>query len=248
MKMTLDKFPPIKIPQSQLQIFVEQFNGTMRHARKTTRHVYEKGLDQLLSFAKANAFNFTPDNISEFQLWLFNRKKLSKNTVNVYLTACRRFCEFLVELGVLEKNPAWGVHGTAQEFKILKIKLAEVANAISRIDRTTILGKRDFAFLCAIFECGAAISELINADIGDLKNDGKETKLRVKPRGTRGKFEMITLSESASAAVSDYLNSRSAIGGDEPLFGTVRGRRALKARLSLRGARFAMHRRSGFWQ
>lgn len=244
--MTVDKFPSTKIPQSHLQILIQQFDGTMRHARETTRHVYKKGLDQLVSFAKANTFSFTPDNFGEFRLWLFNRKKLSKNTVNVYLTACRRFCEFLVELGVLTKNPAWSVHGTAQEFKILKLRLTEVASAISRIDRTTVLGKRDFAFLCAIFESGAAISELINADIGDLNRDGKQAKLHVKPRGARSKFEMLTLSESASTAIYDYIDSRGVVTADQPLFGSGRGRKDSKVRLSLRGARFAMQRRLDF--
>ncbi len=241
--MTSDKFPATKIPQDRLQYLVQQFDVTMRHARKSTRHVYKKGIDQLLVFSKLNTFSFTPENFVEFRLWLFNRKELSRNTVNVYLTACRRFCDFLVELGVLQKNPAWSVHGTAQEFRTLKIKLTEVAGAISRIDRTTVLGKRDFAFLSAIFECGASISELINADMGDLKRDGNKSQLSVKPRGARSKFEMIHLSGSAGEAISDYVDSRGSVEADEPLFATVRGGKALKVRISMRGARFAMQRR-----
>lgn len=241
-----ERFPAVQIPQSQLQLLMQQFDGAMTHAMKTTKHVYRKALDQLMSFANENAFDFTPDNFGEFRLWLFNRKKLSKNTVNVYLTACRRFCDFLVELGVLQKNPALSVHGTAPEFKIMEINLTAVANKISTIDRTPILGKRDFAFLCIIFETGASVSELIGADISDLKKNGSKVELRVKQRGAHGKFEVVTLPNSAAAAIDDYVNSRGETSPDEPLFCTVRGGKATKIRLSQRGTRFAMRRRLNF--
>jgi len=242
----MEKFPATTIPENQLQTLAHQFDGTMRHAKKSTRHVYKKALDQLVLFAKADTFQFTPDNFVAFRLWLFNQKKLSKNTVNVYLTASRRFCDYLVELGVLQKNPAWSVHGTAQEFKIFKIKLTDVARAISKIDRDSILGKRDFAFLSAIFESGASIRELIEADISDFKRDDKGSTLRVKPRGVRVKFEMIAVSESTTSAINDYLYSRGAIEANEPLFVTIRGGKAMRTRLSLRGVRFAMRRRMDF--
>jgi len=241
----MEKFPATTIPQSQLRILVQQFDGTMRHAGKSTRHVYKKALDQLLSFVETNIFHFTPDNFVSFRLWLIDQKKLSKNTVNVYLTASRRFCDYLVGIAVLKKNPAWSVHGTAQEFKILKTKLTDIAKAISGINRETILGKRDFAFLSAIFESGASICELIEADVGDLKRDAKDAKLCVKTRA-HGKSELISLPESTTFAIDDYMNSRGAVGAGEPLFVTVRGGKAMKSRLSLRGVRYAMHRRMNF--
>ncbi len=244
--MIADKFPTTKIPQSELQSLVQQFDVTMRHASKMTRHVYKKALDQLLAFTKSNAFKFTPNDFSEFRLWLFNRRKLSRNTVNVYLTASRRFCEFLIELGVLKKNPAWNVHGSAQEFKILKVKLTEVANVISSIDRTTVLGRRDFAFISTMFECGATISELINADVGDLKKHGKLAKLLIKSGGNHGKFELISLPASVCSAIYYYLNSRGIVAAGEPLFGTVRAGKPLNVRLSFRGARAAMQRHLNF--
>jgi site-specific recombinase XerC len=244
--MALDKFPVTKIPQNQLASLVQQFDVRMQHASKTTRHVYRKALDQLLAFTKSSTFKFMPKDFGEFRLWLFNDRKLSKNTVNVYLTASRRFCEFLIELGILKKNPAWSVHGSAQEFKSLKVKLTEVAAAISSIDTTTVLGKRDFAFLSTILESGAKISELINADIGDLKRYGRQAKLRVKGEGARGEFELVSISPSVSSAIFNYLESRSPVTTGEPLFSAVRAGRASNVRLSFRGARAAMHRHLNF--
>lgn len=241
-----DKFPVVKISQTQLESLVQQFDSTMHHARRTTRHVYKKGLDQLVRYARTNTFKFTPNDFREFRLWLFDNERLSRNTVNVYLTASRRFCEFLTELGVLKKNPAWNVHGSAQEFKILKVNLTEVAAAISRIDRTTILGKRDFAFLSAILECGATISELINADVGDLRKNGKQAKLLVKREGMRGESEEVSIPPAVSAAMFDYLGTRSVVAAEEPLFSTIRAGKASKVRLSFRGARAAMQRYLNF--
>jgi len=244
--MALEKFPVTRIPQSQLVSLVKQFDVRMQHARKTTRHVYKKALDRLLDFTKSNSVRFLPKDFIEFRLWLFNDQKLSRNTVNVYLTASRRFCEFLIDLGILKRNPAWSVHGSAQEFKTLKVKLTEVAAAISRIDRTTVLGKRDFAFLSAILESGAKISELINADVGDLKRYGRQAKLNVRGEGSRGEYEQVSISQPASSALFSYLESRSPVTAGEPLFTTIRGRRASSVRLSFRGARAAMRRHLDF--
>jgi integrase/recombinase XerC/integrase/recombinase XerD len=240
--MIAERFPTTKIQQSQLHILVQQFDNSMRFAKGTTRHVYRKALDQLLGYTKSNVFWFTPSDFSQFRFWLLNRKKLSNNTVNTYLTASRRFCEFLMELGILQRNPAWSVHGSAQDFKIYRVALAEVANVISRIDRKTVLGRRDYAFLSIIFECGATISELINADMGDMKKAGNSVDLWVKPRGSRGKFEVVSLTQSASDALYDYVNSRGHVTADEPLFSTVRAGTASKVRLSFRGVRYAMQK------
>ncbi len=241
-----NRFPTTKLPQSQFRILVQQFESSMQFASGTTRHVYRKALDQLIAFAESTPFKFTPEDFTEFRLWLLNVRKLSNNTVNTYMTASRRFCEFLVELGVLQKNPAWNVHGSAQNFNISRVSLREVSQAISRIDRSSILGKRDFAFLSAIFECGATISELINADIGDLKRNGETVEMRVTPKGARGKHEVIRLSGNTKAAMYEYIDARGAVAADFPLFSTVRVGRATKKRLSFRGARAAMRKRLVF--
>ena len=240
------RFPTTRIPQSQLEELVHEFVSKMRHARGTTRHVYEKGLDQLLSFARSNLFRFTPHDFAEFRLWLFNQEKLSRNTVNVYLTASRRFCEFLMEKGILRKNPAWSVHGSAQEFKTLDVKLTEVASAISSIDRESILGKRDFAFLSAIFECGATISEMINANLGDLRRYGNRAKLRVKRTGIPAESDWLSLPPDVTSATYDFIAARGIVSPEEPLFATVRAGRATRVRLSFRGARAAMQKRLSF--
>jgi site-specific recombinase XerC len=241
-----DKFPATKIPQRQLEGLVRQFGAAMQHATGTTRHVYGKGLDQLLAFAKVNSFRFTPDDFDEFRRWLFDQKKLSRNTVNVYLTASRRFCEFLIEKRLLKKNPAWSVHGTAQEFRTLNVKLTEVAAAISSIDRSTVIGKRDFAFLSAIFECGPTISELITANVGDLRRFGNRARLQVQRPGIHSGIDSILLPVSVGEAVYNYLSTREPARAEEPLFGTIRGVKATKVRLSFRGARAAMQKRLNF--
>ncbi len=241
-RVATERFPPTKIPLYQLNSLVRQFDSTMRHARGTTRHVYVKGLARLLAFAKSSSFRFTPKDFADFRSWLFDAEKLSRNTVNVYLTASRRFCEFLIERKILKKNPAWRVHGSAQEYKTLTVKLTEVAAAISNIDRTTLLGKRDFAFLSAMFECGTTISELVNANVGDLKRNSGRTKLETKSQGALGRAELISFPLSVSQAMNDYLSARIIGREDEPLFIAVRGGKASKVRLSFRGARAAMRK------
>jgi site-specific recombinase XerC len=241
--MIQSRFPTTNLPQSQFRILVQQFESSMSFASGTTRHVYMKALEQLLLFAEGNQFKFTPEDFTQFRLWMLNGRKLSNNTVNTYMTASRRFCEFLVDLGVLHQNPAWNVHGSAQSFNVTKVSLTEVTHAISRIDRSPLLGKRDYAFLSVMFECGATISELINADIGDLKRSGEVVELRVKPKGTRGKYEVIKLTKASSSAVCSYIDARGAVASDFPLFSTVNAGRATSKRLSFRGARAAMRKR-----
>ncbi len=241
--MSQTGFPKTILPTSQFQILVRQFEGSMNFASATTRHVYMKALDQLLIYAKGSQFTFTPEDFTRFRIWLFDSRGLSNNTVNTYMTASRRFCEFLVDLGVLEQNPAWSVHGSAQNFKITRVSLSEVTRSISQVDTTSLLGKRDYAFLSMIFECGATISELLNSDVGDVKKSGAFAELWVKAKGIRGKYEAIRLTPGAKTALFDYIVARGELPPDAPLFATVRIGRSTNKRISFRGARAAMRKR-----
>ncbi len=240
--MTAADFLPINIPQPKLSILVAQFSESMRFASGTTKHVYSRGLNKLVAYAGAAQFNFTPDDFIQFKLWLLNQERLRTNTVNTYLTASRRFCEFLVESGELPKNPAWNYHGTAQTYQIFAAKLTEVVKAISMIDRSTMLGKRDYAFLSMILETGATISELVNANAGDLRKSGKKFELTVRPKGARGKTDAIALTSAAGEAMSDYVSARGDSDANDPLFGKVRAGKVLPLRLSSRGVREAMRK------
>ncbi len=214
----------------------------MRFASGTTRHVYRKALDQLSSFARVTQFKFTPGDFTQFRLWLLNRKHLSVNSVNTYLTACRRFCEFLVELGVLVRNPAWNVHGTAQTFSKMSIPLRDVEMSIASIGRISVLERRDRAFLLVMMECGATISQLIGADIRDLRYVGKKLEIRVNSKGLRGKTEAISLTDQARGALLDYFDLRGRTAPDDPLFTAVHMGKTSNDRLSPRGIRAAMKR------
>ncbi len=240
--MTADDFLPVNIPQDRLRNLVKEFGTSMKFDSGTTKHVYLKAVDRLIAYADSVPFSFTPGDFSQFRLWLLNQEKLRTNTVNTYLTGSRRFCEFLVESKVLSKNPAWSFHGTAQTYKVFGAKLSEIMRAVSGIDRSTIIGKRDHAFLTLILESGATISELINADIGDLKSNNKKVELWVRPKAARGRFEVITLTRQASQVLSEYVNARGPVLGDHPLFGTVRAGKVTTVRLSLRGVRAAMQK------
>jgi len=108
------------------------------------------------------------------------------------------------------------------------------------------LGKRDFAFLSTILESGVAISELINANIGDLRKHGKYARLYVRKEGKRGEQDIISLPSSVTEAMYDYLDSRGVVESGEPLFSTVRAGKGSKVRLSFRGVRASMRRHLNF--
>lgn len=160
----------------------------------------------------------------EYKNWLKERR--TANTISTYIVALRRFLRYCVAQGLLSEDPTRELRGVRRPRGHLRHDLTreEIRALLSVIDRTTELGKRDFAIINLMVRNGLRIVEIQRANVGDLEERQGRKILRVLGKGREERDEFVVLSRPAEEALLDYLKTRGNPRKDEPLFVGVGGR------------------------
>ena len=95
---------------------------------------YERSLNgfQKWFVQQQGRFRFREDDVRAYKQYLAEERGLSQATVSTYLTALRRLCQYLVDAGLLEENPATGVKGNRRPESHSRAILTEQDIADSR--------------------------------------------------------------------------------------------------------------------
>jgi site-specific recombinase XerD len=184
-------------------------------------------------------FRFREDDVRAYKQYLTEERGLSQATVSTYLTALRRFCQYLVDAGLLEENPATGVKGNRRPESHSRAILTETdIEALEEVLGTgTPLACRDRACVYLMLYAGLAEIEIVRADEGDLEQTLMGHFLRVQGKGRTVKDERVPLDDKAAGAVYDYLDAREAtVAPEDPLF-VSHGHRSRGQRLKTRSVR-----------
>jgi len=189
-------------------------------------------------FVQKNNFRFTEDDVRAYKTYLMEERDLSQVSVSTYLTALRRFCQYLTDIGELSHNPATGVKGnrrpdshsrsvlTEQDIEALE----EVLGAATQID------KRDRAIISLMLYAGLSEIEIVRANVEDLEHTLMGPVLRVQSKGRTVKDQEAPLDEPVLEAVEDYLDTRDDVHPEDPLF-VSHGHRSDGERLKTRSVR-----------
>lgn len=178
----------------------------------------------------------TPDLVKAYREWLKDQR--AANTVLTYWVALRRFFQFAVQEGIVEKNPVEGMRGLRRPRGHLRRDLsrAELQAIFAGIDRSTILGKRDFAMINLMVRNGLRIIEVHRVNVGDLETRQGRKILHIWGKGRDERDEFVVLAEPAEQALLEYLACRHSPDPDEPLFAQLDAQSG-KGRLSTRHIR-----------
>jgi len=200
---------------------------------------YRRSLNTFQKWFTANpSFRFTEDDIRAYKQYLMDERELSQVSVSTYLTALRRFCQYLVDTGHLEENPATGVKGnrrpdthsrdvlTESDIEALKNELSDA----SQID------KRDTAIVSLMLHAGLSEIEIVRADVEDLEHTLMGPVLRVQGKGRTVKDQQVPLDEPVLEKVEAYLDTRSGLKPEAPMF-VSHGHRSEGKRLNTRSIR-----------
>lgn len=237
--------PPVESKQSlyisatDLRKECEGFVLSMTEKRAETRGTYERALRQFLRWRqKDRAFRFRSADVERFKRYLGERRKLSDVSVSTYLTAVRRFCQFLVDTGILKENPARFVGGNKRPTTHSRAALspAEVEKLLSSVDPSTPRGMRDYAMIKTMLGCGLSEIEMIRADIGDLQGENGQEIIRVQGKGHASKDEAAPVPNDVKSAIDRYLSTRDPVSPGQPLFLSA-GNKVHGKRMTTRGIR-----------
>lgn len=147
----------------------------------------------------------------------------SKPSRKLKLAGIRRFFDHLVMRQVIETNPALSVRGP--KLKITKGKtkpltLEELQQLLAAIDRSTLVGKRDFAWFATAMGTWCRVSALAKLKVSDYSHSGKRSFLSVQEKG--GNEDRMPVHHKAQEAL-DELIATVGLGGQKeaPIFQSV---------------------------
>jgi integrase/recombinase XerC len=206
--------------------------------RPTTKDTYRKALMEFSKWlGSTSPIGLSSNDIQRYKDYITS-KNLSSSSVSAYLTAVRRFYDYLENLGKIKENPAKKVKGGARprRHSTKTITEADVKRLFESIDRSSPLGLRDSAILNLMVRCGLSEIEIVRADVGDIKTRGKQKIIYVQGKNKDRKDAYVFLSAEARIELERYLEDRGESDNNEPLFWGI-GNRAIKDRISTRAIR-----------
>lgn len=201
-----------------------------------TARTYREALKSFFRWLKGQSnAQLDPEALKAYREWL--REERAANTVLTYWVALRRFFRFAVAEGLLGKNPIEGIKALRRPQGHLRRDLtrAELRAIFEAIDRSTILGKRDYAMINLMVRCGLRVVEIHRANVGDLETLQGRKILRIWGKGRDARDEFVVLAPLAEQALLEYLACRGTVEATEPLFTKVG--KDLDLRLSTRHIR-----------
>lgn len=162
-----------------------------------TVSAYTKDLNQYEDFLEKEAINSTTEDLIAFLASIENSR-----TLNRKLSCVNSFFDFCLKSEFIGDKPKVKLSKTPKTLPKF-IEYDEIMYAISSIDESTWLGKRDAAFLLFLYASGARVSEAINV----RKSDIVDGWLKIL-NGKGDKERLVPLAPLAIEELKVYLNQR----------------------------------------
>ncbi|MEW6455107.1 MAG: tyrosine-type recombinase/integrase [Acidobacteriota bacterium] len=205
--------------------------------RESTKETYSKALKVFSNWLYENQIDKPgKEDIISFKNHL-KEKKLSAFTISSYLTALRRLFTFL-ESQRLYPDITKGIKGVKKPKGYFKSPLiqSQIVKLLSSVDKSTIIGKRDFAIINLMLRTGLRTCEVSRANIEDIIFDSGEWILKVQGKGSDSKDDFVILVEESYKPIMEYLNMRKNYKPSDSLF-ISHSDRSLGKRLTISGIR-----------
>jgi len=195
------------------------YERTFNQVTDATVTTYHKGLQAFAGWLQENAGTtgtVTASTVAAFRDDLRGpegARRYSVQTVNVRLTAVRRFYAFLVNTDRIPFSPAGTVKGlrranTRTTHKRDALTNGEVLGVLDTCDTGTLLGVRDLAMLTLFAYCGLRAIEVQRADIDDLRTRGDRLTLDVQGKGRRERDAFVVIPHDQEQPIRAWLTHR----------------------------------------
>ncbi len=183
-------------------------------------------------------FGFGVEGIADYKEYLMRDRGLHQVSVSTYLTALRRFCQYLVDIGLLAENPAAHVKGNRRPTSHSRavLSLAEIEALENVLSESSLIVLRDRAIVSVMLYGGLSEIEIVRADVRDLEQTLMGWFLRVQGKGRTVKDQSVPLEDRVLSRVQRYLDSRGRIRPEDPLFAS-HGHRSDGEHLNTRSVR-----------
>lgn len=185
----------------QLDSFLQYLAGVKGASSHTVRNY---SLD-IVSY-----LNFSDGKLDKASLRAYlaslHTRNCSKRTRARHLSALRSFCQFLLQIGVLQSDPTREIERPKLDRPIPKfLSYDQIRDFLAVPDLTCYLGLRDRTIMEILYATGIRISELCALDRGDFQKS--QALLKVKGKGKSERI--VPMTNLAMKWLQDYLTNPS---------------------------------------
>jgi site-specific recombinase XerD len=223
--------------EQHLEIFARDY---LKGKSKETVGTYRRTLNEFERFyvLRKATFRWTAEGVESYKRHLMETRGLHQVSVSTYLTALRRFCQYLTDAGLLAENPARTVKGNRRPASHSRSVLteSEIETLLASLSTDTVLDARDRAIVYLMLYAGLSEIEIVRADLEDVDHSLMGVLMRVQGKGRSTKDQEVRLDAHVASALSAYQALRGPVSPDAPLFAS-HGRRSEGQRLNTRTVR-----------
>ncbi len=236
-----DKSRQLNLSTAELRRRIDDFTREyLRDKSPATVGTYRRALNEFERWfvLERARFRFTVDGVERYKHYLMETRGLHQVSVSTYLTAVRRLCQYLVDIGLLDENPARKVKGNRRPSSHSRAVLtkSEIESLLGILSGTTTIGARDEAIIHLMLYAGLSEIEVVRADVQDLEQTLMGRYLRVQGKGRTVKDQSVPLDPPVVDKVQAYLDHRDRVRAEDPLF-VSHGHRSDGERLNTRSVR-----------
>lgn len=199
---------------------VQNVAGQLAPSSRKTYTIDAKHFAQWLASCNLSLASLERDDLVSYRAHL--AATYAQSTAARMWAVARRLLDEAVQRDLLPRNPAEGIRGFKagdDESPHRALKREEAKALLDAIDRSTALGKRDYALLMLLLRTGIRRAEVVGLTIGDL---GMEQGYHVAiiQHGKGNKRGLAKLPVEVRQALDDYLEAagRVCAAPEAPLF------------------------------
>lgn len=188
--------------------------------RQSSKDTYQRQIGEFLSWRKQEKITeIKREDLLYYKDYLKNVKELAAFTIGGYLTAVRRFFEWLESMKIYP-NIAKGIKGPKRKrgFRKDALTLEQAKILLSSIDKSDINGKRDYAMLNLMIRTALRTIEIVRANREDISRQGSECVLYIHGKGRDGKDELVLLTDATLQPIREYFAARGRVLDTDPVF------------------------------
>lgn len=215
----------ISIKGIELDALSQQFEAYLRkrNRKAATIKTYFNAIKQFITYQNNQAISGNGAEILTRWRDFLQAKNLTTATIRLYLQAIKNLISWAAKQGYVSQCLAadvCDVNTPKIEPTFKKDCLSEYQGQqlLQGIDRTTLIGKRDYAIILLGLICGLRCCELSRAKIIDFRTSCGVTALFVYGKGHDTADVAVRVPFQVEAAIREYLQARGQADKADPLF------------------------------
>jgi integrase/recombinase XerC/integrase/recombinase XerD len=186
-----------------------------------SRDTYSRSLKQYVFWleesGRTGRIDLLREDILAYKDYLASEK--SSYTVSLYLTAVRKFYQYLESRRVYP-DITRGIKGSKRPKGYRKDSLTpdQLRQALASMNKKSLEGLRDYALFNLMARTGLRDIEVSRAQVEDIRQESGQPILQIQGKGRDSKDDFVLLTPEAIKPIKKYLKARGALQETDPLF------------------------------